>query len=256
MAWRRHRRGGAGNVLPRVASGQADRLVTVIRECDNGAMTTISPANVCLLHEPIVGASGLPADRPFVSIKGDPSLRETVPLRPRQPSRLDQIAGAVLETCATLLRDTGVYAIYVGFNSSEVRTESIFNPFAYEVHDAEDLVKPGYTARHFVAVPYEEKMRTIAWVRAMTQTGPLRTYLPAYWMKLMDTERQAWQPLAVQAIDEIVQGFNVLRGIEGYYLRNAAISLSERIVRASYNCDGTYFVRAEFFPEFVRINTP
>lgn len=209
-----------------------------------------------LLHEPIVGAFGLSADTPFVSIKGDPSLRETVPLRPRQPSRLDQIAGAVLETCATLLRDTGVYAIYVGFNSSEVRTESIFNPFAYEVHDAEDLVKPGYAARHFVTVPYAEKLRAIAEVRAMIQTGPLRHYLPATWLQLMDEARAGWQPLAADRIDEIVHGFNVLRGIEAYYLRNAAISLSGGIVRASYNCDGTYIVRADFFPEFVRINTP
>jgi hypothetical protein len=131
----------------------------------NSAIPVVE-ANVCLLHEPIVGAFGLPADTPFVSIKGDPSLRETVPLRPRQQSRLDHIAGEVLQACAALLRDTGVYAIYIGFNSSEVRTESVFNPFAYEVHDAEDLVKPGYTARHFVTVPYEEKIRTIAWVRA------------------------------------------------------------------------------------------
>ncbi len=211
---------------------------------------------VCLLHEPFVGAFGLPADVPFVSIKGDPSLRETVPLRPRQPSRIDPIAGTVLDVCAALLRNTGVYAIYVGFNSSEVRTESIFNPFAYEVHDAEDLVKPGYVARHFIAVPYEEKMRTLAWVRAMIQTGPLRSYVPASWLKLMDAERTGWQPLARERIDAIVQSFNTLRAIEGYYLRNAAISLSEGIVRASYNCDGTYFVRADYFPEFVRINTP
>jgi hypothetical protein len=221
-------------------------------------MTAAPPdtPNVCLLHEPIVGAFGLPADTPFVSIKGDPSLRETVPQRPRRQSRLDQIAGEVLAVCATLLRDTGVYAIYIGFNSSEVRTESIFNPFAYEVHDAEDLVKPGYAARHFVTVPYDEKVRTIAWVRAMIQTGPLRHYLPAHWLKVMDETRNGWQPLAADRIDEIVSSFNVLRGIEGYYLRNAAISLSEGIVRASYNCDGTYIVRADDFPEFVRINTP
>ena len=155
-----------------------------------------------------------------------------------------------------LLRDTGVYAIYIGFNSSEVRTESIFNPFAYEVHDAEDLVKPGYAARHFVAVPYDEKVRAIAWVRAMIQAGPLRHYLPAHWLQLMDAESAGWQPLAAGRIDEIVHGFNVLRGIEGYYLRNAAISLSEGIVRASYNCDGTYIVRADYFAEFVRVNTP
>ncbi len=210
----------------------------------------------CVLDEAIVGAFGLPGDRPFVSIKGDPSLRETVALRPRQPSRLDNIAGQVLETCAALLLNTGVYAIYVGFNSSEVRTESIFNPFAYEIHDAEDLVKPGYVNRHFVPVPYDEKMRTIAWVRAMIQTGPLRHYLPAHWVKLMDEDRNHWQPLPQDCITEIVKSFDTLRSIVGYYLRNAAISLSEGIVRASYNCDGTYIVRADYFPEFVRINTP
>ncbi len=154
------------------------------------------------------------------------------------------------------MRETGVYAIYVGFNSSEVRTESIFNPFAYEIHDAEDLVKPGYVQRHCVPVPYEEKMRTIAWVRTVVQTGPLRSYLPAHWLSLMDNDRAQWQPLAQGRIDEIVQCFDTLRSIDGYYPRNAAISLSEGIVRASYNCDGTYIVRADYFAEFVRLNTP
>ena len=207
-------------------------------------------------QEAIVGAFGLPVDKPFVSIKGDPSLRETVQQRPRQASRLDKIASQVLETCAALLRETGVYAIYVGFNSSEVRTESIFNPFAYEIHDAEDLVKPGYVKRHFVPVPYEEKMRTIAWIRAMIQTGPLSNYLPAHWLSLMENDRTHWQPLAQDRIGEIVQCFDTLRSIDGYYLRNAAISLSEGVVRASYNCDGTYIVRADYFAEFVRTNTP
>lgn len=207
-------------------------------------------------QEAIVGAFGLSLDKPFVSIKGDPSLRETVEQRPRQHSRLDKIASQVLETCATLLRETGVYAIYVGFNSSEVRTESIFNPFAYEIHDAEDLVKPGYVQRHFVPVPYDEKNRAIAWIRAMIQTGPLSNYLPRHWANLMEKNRAQWQPLPQDKIGEIVQCFDTLRSIDGYYLRNAAISLSEGIVRASYNCDGTYIVRADYFAEFVRTNTP
>ena len=90
----------------------------------------------------------------------------------------------------------------------------------------------------------------------MVQTGPLRSYLPAHWLSLMDNDRAHWQPLPQDRIDEIVQCFDTLRSIDGYYLRNAAISLSEGIVRASYNCDGTYIVRADYFAEFVRLNTP
>lgn len=71
----------------------------------------------------------------------------------------------------------------------------------------------------------------------------------------MDDERTR-QALTADRIDAIVLSFNTLRSIEGYYLRNAAISVSGGIVRASYNCDGTYIVRADYFPEFLRINTP
>lgn len=209
-----------------------------------------------VLTEALVGAFGLPPGRDFVSIKGDPSLRETVPLRPRQASRMDAVAGDVLAACATLLRESGVYALYVGFNSSEVRTESIFNPFAYEVHDACELVQPGYIARHFVQVPYAEKLATIQRARAAIQTGPLAAYLPAHWRRLMEASRRDAEGVPLALIDAIVAGFDRLRGIDGYYLRNAAISLSEGIVRASYNCDGTYFVRASYFPEFVAQNTP
>lgn len=213
-------------------------------------------ADFCVVREAIVGAFGLPPGQDFASVRGDPSLRETVELRPRQDSRLDKVAGRVLEACARLLEETGIYAIYVGFNSSEVRTESIFNPFSYEIHDAEDLIKEGYQARHFVRVPYDEKMRTIGWIRAMVQTGPLRRYLPEHWQKIMDEQRAGWQMMPPEQISEIVNGFDTLRGIEGYYLRNAAISLSQGIVRASFNCDGTYIVRAGYFAEFVRQNTP
>lgn len=213
-------------------------------------------AEYCAIHEAIVGTFGLPPGRTFVSVRGDPSLRETVALRPRQDSRLDKVAGEVLAACEWLLRETGVYSIYVGFNSSEVRTESIFNPFAYEIHDAEALIKTGYKRRHFVRVPYEEKVHTIAWIRAMVQTGPLRNYLPEHWRNVMDQQRASWKPMPKERIAEIVQAFDTLRGIEGYYLRNAAISLSQGIVRASFNCDGTYIVDANHFREFVEQNTP
>ena len=209
-----------------------------------------------VVHEAIVGAFGLPPGKLFVSIKGDPTLRETAALRPRQESRIDREADKVLETCEWLLRKTGCYGIYVGFNSSEVRTESVFNPFHYEIHDAEAIIQPGYVERHFVRVPYQKKMNIIRELRRSVQTGPLREYLPEHWRSLMDMQREAWQPLAKKDIRDVMQSFNRLRSIEGYYLRNAAVSLSQGIVRASFNCDGTYIVNAAYFPQFVAENTP
>ncbi|MEN6587377.1 MAG: hypothetical protein ABFE02_15155 [Sulfuricella sp.] len=212
--------------------------------------------NLCVVHEAILGAFGLPPGKLYVSIKGDPSLRETVPLRPRQESRIDRSADQVLETCGWLLRKTGCYGIYIGFNSSEVRTESVFNPFNYEIHDAETLIQDGYKERHFVKVPYQKKMKIIRKVRDSVQTGPLRAYLPPHWQTLMDRQRKEWQPMDKKDIERIMQSFNKLREIEGFYLRNAAVSLAQGIVRATFNCDGTYIVAAEFFPQFVRDITP
>jgi hypothetical protein len=212
--------------------------------------------NLNVVNEAIVGAFGLPPGKKFVSIKGDPTLRETAALRPRQESRIDREAGRVLETCEWLLRKTGCYSIYIGFNSSEVRTESVFNPFNYEIHDAIALIQPGYVERHFVRMPYQKKMKIVSRVRQLTQTGPLREYLPEHWRTLMDRQREEWQPMAKKGIKQVVQSLNRLRGIEGFYLRNAAISLSQNIVRASFNCDGTYIVAADYFPQFVEENTP
>lgn len=209
-----------------------------------------------VIHEAIVGAFGLPPGRQFVSIKGDPSLRETVSLRPRQESRIDRQADEVLAACEWLLRKSGCCGIYVGFNSSEVRTESVFNPYHYEIHDAEALLAPGYLERHFVRMPYQKKMRIIGQVRRAVQTGPLREHLPEHWRELLDRQREEWQPMAKKDIRRIIQGFNRLRAIEGYYLRNAAVSLAQGIVRASFNCDGTYIVNASYFPQFVEENIP
>ena len=212
--------------------------------------------NLSVVHEAIIGAFGLPPGKLYVSIKGDPSLRETVPLRPRQESRIDRNADQVLETCGWLLRKTGCYGIYIGFNSSEVRTESVFNPFSYEIHDAETLIQEGYKERHFVKAPYQKKMKIIRRVKDAVQTGPLREYLPPHWKTLMDRQRREWQPMDKQDIDRIMQSFNKLREIEGFYLRNAAVSLAQGLVRATFNCDGTYIVAAEYFPQFVRDITP
>lgn len=210
----------------------------------------------CVLSEAIVGAFGLPEGRLHVSVRGDPSLRETAPIRERYQSRIDTLANEVLEVCEWLLAETGCYAVYVGFNSSELRTESVFNPLNYEIHDAEAVTEPGYVKRHFVQIPYEEKMACMVRLREYVHTGELQRYLPPHWRALMERERATWKPVPKEGIGRVMRSLKLLREVEGYYLRNAAVSLSQRMVRASFNCDGTYIVAAEFFPQFVRDNLP
>ncbi|MBS4098692.1 MAG: hypothetical protein KGZ83_17860 [Sulfuricella sp.] len=77
-------------------------------------------------------------------------------------------------------------------------------------------------------------------MRRSVQTGPLREYLPEHWRTLLDQQREEWQPMANRDIRAIIQSFNRLRAIEGYYLRNAAVSLAQGIVRASFNGDAIY----------------
>ncbi len=202
-------------------------------------------------QDAIIGAFGLPQGQNFTSIKGDPSLRETVPLRPRQESRLDRRAKEVLVACEWMLRKSGCYAVYIGFNSNEIRTESVFNPFSYEIHDADALLTEGYLQRHFVKLPYRKKMQAIHKMRLNAQNGALRKYLPHDWRKIIDQKRNEWQPVDKNTIPGIIQAFSKLREIDGFYLRHAALSLSQNIVRASFNCDGTYVVKPEYFPQFV-----
>lgn len=207
-------------------------------------------------YDAIVGAFGLPPGKNFIGIKGDPSLRETVPLRPRQESRIDRRAEEVLETCAWLLRKTGCYSVYIGFNSNEVRTESVFNPFNYEIHDAEALLDREYLERHFVRLPYRMKMTAIQKARRLVHNGQFRRHLPERWRMLLDQKRREWQPVDKKLIPGIMQAFNKLRQIDGFYLRHAALSLSQNIVRASFNCDGTYVVAPEHFRRFVEEMVP
>lgn len=207
-----------------------------------------------VVNEPIVGAFGLPLNKAQISVKGDPSLRETVLLRPRQESRVDRQAGKVLSACEWLLRKTGVYAVYIGFNSNEIRTESVFNPFNHEIHDAEALISEGYLERHFVKIPYKKKMEAIQRTSSALHQGKLRKYLPKHWRHLLKEERENWVPLDKKQIAPIMVGLGKLRRIDDFYLRNAYVSLSQNLVRASFNCDGMYIVQAENFARFVEEN--
>ena len=202
---------------------------------------------------PTLSENGLPPGQAFASIRGDPSLHETAPIRNRYASRMDRKIGLILDTCERLLTTTDCYSIYIGFNSSEVRTESILHPFSYEIHDADLLIGGDYLLSHFTHMPFDAKMGAIAWIQNRINEGPLRRYRPGAGSGA-ESHGLAFQALPASAIHATVHGLARLREIDGYYLRNAAISLSQGIVRATFNCDGTYVIPLVHFGDFVARN--
>ena len=200
---------------------------------------------------PMLGEQGLPPGLAFTSIRGDPSLHETAPSRNRYASRMDRKLGLILDTCEWLLTATDCYSMYIGFNSSEVRTESILHPFSYEIHDADLLISGGYLSSHFTQMPFAAKMDAIAWVQRRINEGPLQRYRPGAWPEGQSCPSEDWP---ASAIRDIVQGLARMREVDDYYLRNAAVSLSQGIVRATFNCDGTYVIPMANFGDFVARN--
>ena len=52
----------------------------------------------------------------------------------------------------------GIYRVFVGFNSGEIRTDSVFDPLRQEIHDAEKIADKEYIQRHFPQINYEDKI--------------------------------------------------------------------------------------------------
>lgn len=202
---------------------------------------------------PMLDEQGLPPGQSFASIRGDPSLHETAPSRNRYVSRMDRKLSLILDTCEWLLTTTDCYSIYIGFNSSEVRTESILHPFSYEIHDADLLVGRDYLSSHFTQMPFAAKMDAIAWVQRRINEGPLQRYRPGTQPGAPNPERRS-EILRGGVLRDIVQGLARMRVVDGYYLRNAAISLSQGVARVTFNCDGTYVIPLANFSDFVARN--
>ncbi len=201
---------------------------------------------------PTLSDHGLPPGQDFASIKGDPSLHETAPDRNRYVSRIDRKISLILDICEWLLTSTDSHSVYLGFNSSEVRTESVLHPFSYEIHDADRLIDEDYLLSHFTQIPFDAKMDAISWVQNRINEGPMRRYYVGPGGSRPDTNAHLACPaLSPSLICDIVHQLPRLREVDDYYLRNAAISLGQGIVRATFNCDGTYVIPFSNFNDFV-----
>jgi len=207
-----------------------------------------------ILQESIVSAAGLNSEQVLIGIKGDPSLRESATLRTRYDSKVDSLFDQLEPNLEDIMLNRGIYRIFIGFNSGEIRTNSIFDPLRQEIHDAEKIADKDYINRHFPLINYDDKVALMRELYATLRASEHYKNIPGYWQNILNRRSQHWTPLEAENIPNILSTVGKLRDIEEYYLRNITICIVQGIVRMQFNCDGTQIIDAHNFKHFLEEN--
>ena len=207
-----------------------------------------------ILQESIVSAAGLNSEQVQIGIKGDPSLRESAPLRKRYDSKVDSLFDQLEPNLEDLMLNRGIYRFFLGFNSGEIRTNSVFDPLRQEIHDAEKIADKDYINRHFPHIEYSDKIALMRELYATLRASEHYKKIPGYWQNILNRRSQSWIPLEPENIPKILTTVRKLRDIEEYYLRNITMCIVQGIVRMQFNCDGTQIIDAHNFKHFLEEN--
>jgi len=206
------------------------------------------------LKEQLLHSMGISVDNLHVSIKGDPSLRETTFSRERYTSVVDPILSQLQESIEELLLNRSVYRLFLGFNNGEVRVSSVFDPWATEIHTAKKLTNRGYLDRHFPPISYEEKTDLIKSLYGHIENDSNFANLPDRWRASLSTSYSQWKPVSRSEISNVISKLTDLRAIPNFYVRNVSISIVQDAIRMQFNCDGTHIVSAESYKRFLEDN--
>lgn len=206
------------------------------------------------LKEQLVSSTGVGQQDLHVSIKGDPSLRETAFTRERYESMADKVLPKLLPSLRKLLLDTAVYRVFVGLNNGEVRVCSVTSPFIEEIHTASKIASPAYIERHFPPMSYEAKG---GFIREIGECiGRLEGFLalPHSWRTVLGEHHAAWKPVPYEKLEAVLDRLLEMREIPNFYLRNLGLSAAQDAVRMQFNCDGTHIVSTSEYHRFLEEN--
>jgi CRP-like cAMP-binding protein len=206
------------------------------------------------LKESLMGATGINAKKLHVSIKGDPSLRESAFMRERYESVVDKILPELQSSLQELLLNRCIYRVFLNMNSGEVRTYSVFNPFNEEIHTANKLISKSYIERHFPLIKYEDKAEYIKRLFNFIVTDALFKKIPNHFQNIFNKSNADWEPVTTEEINSVISKLITLRNIESFYLRNISISIVQDAIRMQFNCDGTHIVSSEDYQQFLKDN--
>lgn len=209
-----------------------------------------------VLRECILSATGLDQNSVQIGIKGDPSLRETSLLRKRYESPVDKVIQPLVENLEELLLNRSTYRIFIGFNSGEIRTHSIFDPLRQEIHAAEKLADKDYVDRHYPKISYDDKIQAMRDIYESISATNLFEKMPGYWKSIFIKRHENWDPMTPQEVHNIMSSIKVMRDLPDFYLRNITICIVQNMVRMQFNCDGTQIISAENYQKFLEDNMP
>lgn len=188
------------------------------------------------------------------SIKGDPSLRESVFSRERYDSVVDKLLEPLCPQIEELLINRCVYSVFIHFNSGEVSTASIFDPFCEVVHAAYKLADPGYVERHFARIDYADKLAAVRTQYEQIHASAAFGALPGRFRDLQSHLTPTVGALTPDEIRNTVSRLPLLRKISNLYIRNIKINVVRHAIRMQFNCDGTHFVSASDYLRFLEEN--
>ena len=209
-----------------------------------------------VLRESIVSATGLNENSLQIGIKGDPSLRETSLVRKRYESPVDKVMVPLVDNLEELLLNRGTYRLFIGFNSGEIRTNSIFDPLRQEIHAAEKLADREYVNRHFPEIAFEDKIQAMRDIYKAIADSKLFDKVPGYWKNIFMRRHQSWEPMTRDEIHNVMTSLKVMRDLPDFYLRNITICIVQDMIRMQFNCDGTQIISAENYQKFIEQNMP
>lgn len=206
------------------------------------------------LKESVLVSTGLASEHLHVSIKGDPSLRETVFERERYSSLVDPLLPDMVPNLEEMLLRRNVYRIFINFNSAEIRIHTLFNPFTPETHAADKLTSVAYLDRHFPKMSYAEKSRLITRIFTVIRDDGYTEALGDHWQHLFVAPLEGWQPVPQEKIHQTLATLPTLRTLENFYLKNININSVHDVIRMQFNCDGTHIVNSNDYQRFLEEN--
>jgi len=207
-----------------------------------------------VLHESIVSATGLNENSLQIGIKGDPSLRETTLDRKRYESPVDKVMEPLMENLEELMLNRSCYRIFIGFNSGEIRTNSIFDPLREEIHMSDKLANKAYLERQFPKVSFNDKIKAMRDIYSSIRSSKLFGTVPGYWRNIFNRRHETWEPMTQDEIHTILSSIKIMRDLPDFYLRNITVCIVQDLVRMQFNCDGTQIISAENYQSFIEEN--